>query len=264
MYEVGGAVDAPKDQPGAFLTLFKQDAAKQSAKYEFGFGFGSDMNGLSQQTGPNSGPPVNYPFKSFDGGVTFSRERWGDRVFDINKDGVANYGMFADWLNAVEQAGGPAFTHDMFNGAEAYVEMWERAYGVRSSSCLPAHGAVGGGGTGPLRLGASFKSVLYAAGQPASRIGTSYRWCLAGGPGSLATVFNPGGSVALVAASGHGYSAGGVRPGSRARWNGVRIGPAAGHGARFAYLARSGHVVWVGVTNVASSRQATSLFAALS
>jgi hypothetical protein len=117
---------------------------------------------------------------------------------------------------------------------------------------------------GPLKLGASFKSALYSTGQPTSRIGTSYRWCLAGGNGSLATVFNPGGSVAMVAASGRGYSAGGFRPGARARWNGVRIGPAAGHGARFAYLATRGHVVWVGVTRVASSRKARSLFGALS
>jgi hypothetical protein len=260
MYAVGGAVNAPKDQPEAFLTLFKQDAARQSAKYAFGFGFGSDMNGLSAQTGPNSGPPVRYPFRSFDGGVTFSQERWGDRVFDINKDGVANYGMFADWLNAVEQQGGPTFTRDMFNGAEAYLDMWERAYGVRSSACLSAVGAFGRRGVRPLRLGASFKSVLYAAGQPTSRIGTSYRWCLAGGHGTLATVFNRSGSVSMVAASGHGYSAGGVRPGARAHWTGVRIGPAAAHGARFVFLARRGRVVWVGVAKVASSRMARLLF----
>ncbi len=54
------------------------------------------MNGLAEESQPTSGDPIPYPFTSYDGRGTFTREQWGQRVFDLNKDGVANYGMFPD------------------------------------------------------------------------------------------------------------------------------------------------------------------------
>ena len=63
----------------------------------------------------------------------------------------------------------------MFRGAEAYLEMWERAYGVPATHCLSAAQARRIG----LREG--YESVLRAAGQPLSRPGRSYQYCLAGG-----------------------------------------------------------------------------------
>ena len=38
----------------------------------------------------------------------FGRQRTGERVFDLNADGVAHYGLFADLLADVQRhAGGP-------------------------------------------------------------------------------------------------------------------------------------------------------------
>jgi hypothetical protein len=92
------------------------------------------MHGIASQPGPTAATPLSYPYKSLDGKVTFTRERWGQRVFDLNTDGVANYGMYADLIAAQAKLGGPRFVTDMLRGAEAYLEMWERASGLRRHS----------------------------------------------------------------------------------------------------------------------------------
>jgi len=121
-----------------FAGTLKADRAQRNSRYRFGFGWGSDMNGLGTQPGPTVSGPIKYPFKSYGSGVTFSRERWGQRVFDFNKDGLANYGMYADWLRQLQSVGGRPLMNDMFQGAEAYLDTWERAYGVPATSCRPA------------------------------------------------------------------------------------------------------------------------------
>ncbi len=189
IYKVGGFITEPQDSPVAFAATYAKDTAQRKSTLDFGFGYGSDMNGLAEQAGPDLSSPIHYPFKSFDGRVTFTREQWGDRQFDLNRDGLANYGLYADWLQAVQQAGGRAMARDMFNGAEGYLEMWERALGVPGEHCLAS--------TGRVRLGMSFESVLFAAGQPMSRAGSSYRYCVSGGRG-LSVSFDSEGRVAKL------------------------------------------------------------------
>src|SRR6202022_1931340 len=101
---------------------------------------------LAEQSQPTSGKPITYPFTSYDSHVVFTREQWGQRVFDLNKDGVANYGMFPDWLQELQVLAGRPVLDDMFHGAEAYLQMWERAYGVPATTCQPSSGRFGGGG----------------------------------------------------------------------------------------------------------------------
>jgi hypothetical protein len=158
----------------------------------FGFGYGSDENGLAEQPGP-SGKTISYPFKSYDGRVTFTQEQWGNRKFDFNTDGLDNYGMYADWLHQLQLTGGAPVMKDMFNGAEAYLEMWERAYGVPVTHCQPAD-PLGHS----LRLGDTTTRALYRAGQPAARIGRSYRYCVIG-RGRAALVFGRRGRAVLAA-----------------------------------------------------------------
>ena len=72
--------------------------------------------------------PLRYPFRSYDGRVTFGRERTGSRAFDLGTDGVAHYGLVADLLADTEDAsGGRQAMSLLFSSAEAYLEMWERA-----------------------------------------------------------------------------------------------------------------------------------------
>jgi len=189
IYRLGGFVNPQKDQPAAFLSVYGTDKGEHTPSYYFGFGYGSDMNGLSDQPGPLVGNQIHYPFKSFDGRVTFTREVWGQRTFDLNTDGVANYGLYADWLQAVQQDAGHAIASDMFRGAEAYLEMWERAYGVPAASCLTPSKRV--------RIGSTFKAVLYGLGQPTARVGWTYRYCVRGGR-TLRVTFNRHGRVASL------------------------------------------------------------------
>jgi hypothetical protein len=191
IYGLGGFVNPPAQPTLSMVGIWKMDKAQSSPKYKFGFGWGSDENGLAEQPGP-SGQRISYPFKSYDGRVTFGQEQWGDHKFDLNTDGVANYGMYADWLHQLQLTGGAPIMKDMFQGAEAYLEMWERAAGVPAARCQPSNAL----GTS-LRLGDTTQRALYRAGQPAARPGRSYRYCAAGG-GRAALVFGRSGRVELA------------------------------------------------------------------
>jgi hypothetical protein len=55
---------------------------------------------------------------------------YGSRTFDLNTDGVAQYGLYADWIvDLINQAGsdGPILRRQLLSGAEAYTVMWEKA-----------------------------------------------------------------------------------------------------------------------------------------
>src|SRR5436190_19085587 len=121
--------------------------------YDFGWGYGADLGGLSQQPTTDSNGHISYPFKSYDGRVTFDRQRTGNRTFDYTKEGVAHYGLYADWFADLRRVGGQPLVDDLWNGAEAYLEMWERASGIAASSCSAASATVGARAPGPLRLG---------------------------------------------------------------------------------------------------------------
>jgi len=179
---------------------WNSDRAARDPRYPLGFGWGSDENGLAEQPGP-SNTPIGYPFKSYDGRVTFSREQWGQRMFDLNTDGLANYGMYADWLHSLQLAGGAPVMNTMFHGAEAYLEMWERAEGVPPTRCLSRGDRLTPVGIGPLRLGETTAQALYRAGQPVSRPGHSYRYCVSGRGASVLAVFNRRGRIAKLTIS---------------------------------------------------------------
>lgn len=96
-----------------------------------GVGVGIDIGGLNSMPGPRTDSDeqaLSYPFTSFRGDVSFRRQRTGERVFDLNDDGVAHYGLFADLFADMEQLeGGERALGVMFRSAEAYLRMWQRA-----------------------------------------------------------------------------------------------------------------------------------------
>jgi microsomal dipeptidase-like Zn-dependent dipeptidase len=93
---------------------------------------GTDTGGFSSLPGPRPDAgtdPLRYPFKSFVCDVRFARQRTGRRTFDLNADGVAHYGLFADLIADIEQQPhGRAALRPFFGSVEAYLEMWEGAY----------------------------------------------------------------------------------------------------------------------------------------
>ena len=100
-------------------------------EYHVGIGFGSDVNGfahLPKVREGNESNPVEYPFTSFDGRFEIDRQVTGERIFDINTDGVAHYGLYPDFIEDMRKTG---LTDEemapLFQSAEAYLQMWERA-----------------------------------------------------------------------------------------------------------------------------------------
>jgi hypothetical protein len=256
LYATGGFITPPVEPSNAFAATWKADKALSDPSYRLGFGWGSDENGLADQPGP-SNTPIGYPFRSFDGRVTFTREQWAQRAFDLNTDGLANYGMYADWLHSVQLAGGTPLMNTMFQGAEAYLEMWERAAGVPAMRCRPARERLASEGLGPLRLGDTTARALFGAGQPTSRPGRSYRYCVAGG-GRVAAVFASRGRIALIAST---AAANGARlpRGARRIAPGVSTSPTGRRGTRYVYGVRSGRIRFVAVATGAELRSPVRL-----
>jgi microsomal dipeptidase-like Zn-dependent dipeptidase len=150
-----GGVAWPGHSSAADYVKVWQQYRPQSTPYAFGWGYGADLGGLSVQPGAGALP---YPFKSLDGKVTFQRQTTGQRTFDYDSEGVAHYGLYADWFADLKRLGGRQLADDLWNGAEAYLEMWERADGIKSADCRTK-----------LRLGWSWKTLLKRAGQPQQR-----------------------------------------------------------------------------------------------
>jgi hypothetical protein len=136
----------------------------------FGFGYGTDTNGLSAQTGPrnkddpNVQPfkPVVYPFTLFKGGVfddpsltgmfssvtgvqfqkPVSKDLDGTIVREWNEDtdGNAHYGMLSDFVQEIALEGNADHIRHLFNSAEAFLQTWERTQA--SSNAINTNGLV--------------------------------------------------------------------------------------------------------------------------
>jgi microsomal dipeptidase-like Zn-dependent dipeptidase len=130
--------------------------------------FGSDFNGAAGHVGPRYGsescggePTVlapqrderfaerraqithssmlTYPF-TIPGFGSFERQQTGQRIFDFNFDGLAHVGLLPDLIADLGAIGLSEGDLDpLFQSAEAYVAMWERA--VAASACPSGPGS---------------------------------------------------------------------------------------------------------------------------
>ncbi|GAA0814536.1 hypothetical protein [Spirilliplanes yamanashiensis] len=129
---LGGFVASYAHAADEFLAEWRANRALPHGATITGYGFGSDVNGLGPQAPPGPHPatgPLPYPFTA-PSGVTADRQVFGTRAFDLNTDGVAQYGLYADWTaDLIRRAGpdGPELRRQLMGGAEAYTTMWERA-----------------------------------------------------------------------------------------------------------------------------------------
>lgn len=128
----------------------------------FGFGFGTDTDGLSGQEGPRgdiaTGKEVKYPYTLFRGepfaslpefansaGVVFQQPAvrapdGSGRSWSQDLDGNAHYGMMSDFVEEMRQEGTPQDMRDLFNSAEVYLQTWERT--VASQAAINRKGIV--------------------------------------------------------------------------------------------------------------------------
>jgi microsomal dipeptidase-like Zn-dependent dipeptidase len=130
MLEAGGFI-APYngDANGMKNAIEKNLDVVEGTPYLDGVGIGTDMSGLGGQAKPRSdvdSNPLNYPFES-EFGLTFHKQVSGNRTFDLNRDGVAHYGMVADHIQDIRERSGSRVYEAVMNSAEAYLQMWERA-----------------------------------------------------------------------------------------------------------------------------------------
>lgn len=128
---LGGFVAPYASTTHEYIGEWRKARASHSAGYLRGFGFGTDTNGLGRQAAPRPGAatenPVTYPFSSVDGGSTIHQSQWGTRRWDFNRAGAAHYGLFVDWIEDLKHVAGPEIVNDLADGAEAYLQMWQRA-----------------------------------------------------------------------------------------------------------------------------------------
>jgi hypothetical protein len=267
IYKVGGVVTPMQSDAPDWIKTWKETKAQRDKRFYFGFGYGADQNGLASQIEPREG--VTYPFKSFDGKVTFDRQRSGERLFDFSKDGVAHYGMFPDWWEDIRTAGGAAAVRDMARGGEAYLQAWERVYGIRHG-CKSRLKRITRRGVAHVRLRNSAAQLLRGAGQPTARGSYGWRWCVRGKKNrhrKLAAALTKRGRVAFVGTNAVNADARRIRVGddaSRLAGQARSLGGglfvrSAGPGKRFVYGVRRGRVRFVGLATRAASKNRATL-----
>ncbi|NHA01412.1 hypothetical protein G5V59_20505 [Nocardioides sp. W3-2-3] len=187
IYRAGGFITPYAGDSTGFVAKWRRHLGWADPRYYFGFGFGADINGLGAQGNPRGADvpnPVTYPFTGL-GGVRIDKQQAGQRTWDINVDGVAQYGLYPDWVedlrkiaDAQHAGDGTQIVDDMARGAEAYLQMWERTYGVRPDSCRnPGLRQDVAAVRSVVRPGMGTEAVLRAVGQPYQRLGATYRFC---------------------------------------------------------------------------------------
>jgi hypothetical protein len=207
IYRLGGYIAPYAGDSTGFVAKWRRHLGWADERFYFGFGYGTDINGLGAQGGPRGAGvpnPVTYPFRGFNG-VTVDRQVAGQRVYDINVDGVAQYGAYPDWIEDAALVAGPegaALKDDMWRGAEAYLQTWERAEGIAPDSCrnpglrrtVPAF-------IRAARAGLSTRALMSRVGQPYERLGSHYTYCAKSAAGKKVTMsvsLSPAGRVVSV------------------------------------------------------------------
>ena len=107
LWKLGGMAFPGHSATDDYIDDWKQYRPRETP-FAFGWGYGADLGGLSHQPDKSAEGSISYPFKSYDGKVTFDRQKTGERTFDFTKEGVAHYGLYADWLEDLRRVGRPA------------------------------------------------------------------------------------------------------------------------------------------------------------
>ncbi|HWH32299.1 MAG TPA: hypothetical protein VNU01_06470 [Egibacteraceae bacterium] len=194
IYRQGGVVTPYGGSSTSFVANWRQHKQWADPRWYWGFGYGADTNGFGSQGAPRGAGAENkvtYPFTGF-GGVTVHRQRSGERVYDINTDGVAHYGLYPDWIEDLRKLAGDEIVEDLARGPEAYLQMWERALGIAPDGCAAAQTA--GRADSRVRRGMTPEQVLLALGQPEQRGARSFSYCA----GKVVVAFDDTGRVSAV------------------------------------------------------------------
>lgn len=203
IFSLGGMVNSYAGDSEGFVDEWHGHVHDMDPSYYFGMGYGADTNGLGAQGSPRGADapdPVAYPFTALFG-VEVDQQRSGERVYDINVDGVAHYGLYPDWIEDLRQLAGADIDADLVRGPEAYLQMWERADGIENDACRQPELRRQASSFREITAGTSAQAVLEGYGQPHLRRDDTYRYCaLDGDDDATVTVRFTGTEVASVTA----------------------------------------------------------------
>jgi hypothetical protein len=143
LYDLGGIATARPAQAADLARTIDGLRRFRGHSAYFGTPLGTDTGGFADQPGPRPDAaqrPLNYPFRSYGGDVSFVCQVTGERTFNLNSDGVAHYGLIADLVADMQRTDGSApAMRSLFRSAEAYLRTWELAWrGPNSRSRAPS------------------------------------------------------------------------------------------------------------------------------
>jgi len=276
IYKLGGVVTPYAGDSTSFAATWRQLRQVRDPRFYYGLGWGADANGFGAQgdaRGANAPNKVTYPFKSPDGKQTIGQQRSGQRVYDINVDGVAHYGLYPDWVEDLRRLAGNEIVSDLNRGAEAYLQMWERADGVPTMKCVQSRVRFSKRGFTRMRLGDTYEKLLRRAGQPQSRPNRAWTFCSGrGNGGKVTSILNRQGRLAVILSAERYHKSAGLGAGAKARrlkgkarrfGRGVYVRKAGRGGAKFVYLVKRGRVTHAGVASRSASKNKRALRALL-
>ncbi|MFE9255296.1 discoidin domain-containing protein [Streptomyces sp. NPDC006879] len=149
LYKLGGFATKYMNGAESFTAEARRTAALRD-KYQVGYGYGTDMNGVGGWPGPRGADtpnPVRYPFRSADGGSVIDRQTTGSRTWDLNVDGAAHYGLVPDWIEDIRQVGGQDVVDDLMRGAESYLRTWKASEQHQAGVNLASHASASASST---------------------------------------------------------------------------------------------------------------------
>ncbi|HVU61155.1 MAG TPA: hypothetical protein VHD58_05800 [Mycobacteriales bacterium] len=128
VYRGGGLATVVLDHGAGMIKRIRSLARDAAGGHVIGVPFGTDVGGFASLPAPDATKyRLRYPSTAYNG-VRFARERTGRKVFDINSDGVAHYGLMPDLLAQTQrEPGGRAAMALVYRGAEAYLDAWRQA-----------------------------------------------------------------------------------------------------------------------------------------
>ena len=131
LYALGGFATARPDDAAALAQDILGFRRYERPGRPLAVGLGTDTGGFNASPAPDPNAvkePLRYPFKAYGSNVVFSCEDTGTHQFNLNTQGVAQYGQYPDLLAYMRaQPGGVEASQILFHSAEAYLETWQLA-----------------------------------------------------------------------------------------------------------------------------------------
>ena len=105
---------------GINVPSFKAGLAElRSVVSSKGVALGTDVNGFAKLPVPPNGVRITY-------NTRFPMCQTGNRKWDYNTEGVAHYGLMADFLKDVQSSGGEQAIEHLNRSSEFFAQMWEK------------------------------------------------------------------------------------------------------------------------------------------